>query len=641
MKNHLRVWLGAGVALLILALFAAIFITYAQPMKDEVFDLSPIVELSEVEVADTCDELGWTVYVQEGEQVTPLVHDGLGCFDGLPELGQTFYFSRVMQEKTDAPTIQLSTANRNFSVFLDGVLIYTDCPEQDNRIGYLTLPMREWDRKENVTVSLPEDYVGRTLTIAQSTPAYAETPRMATRVIPASVTLYCSYAYESALIAESFTTAVIGAISYALGLLLLIAFVRQLFLGHVDAGLFFLALTVFFAMAERMYATSFYLNYFGIPVFLSTETLYQILMIGTLLIFFATRASRIRPLAWTVVGVYVLSSSAFILVGNLYPDYTSPVVMFLWKLHDVIGSVCLAAMLLMSWLVWRKSSAFHRVFAPFSGGVIALWAVVNLMLPSRMQFLQQLATAFSNMILLDLCYTITAPLVAVSLLITLWQTIRQEISRYTEKKLILEMSRMAEQRYENLRKHNEEVMALRHDMNRHFTLLRQMTMEEKPAQYLDDLIGQNKKIRPVIQSGNEMIDIILSSRLSNAVDAGLQVEIVCAHSPETLPLRDADLCSLTMNLIDNAIEAARKSGAAQPFLRLDLHVKNNFFVFVCENSTAQTALPAEKEETVPKHGLGLKIVRQIAEHYDALLQTECTTVTYKVSLAIPLAHVSR
>lgn len=192
MKKRVRHYLAGFAALALALFFAMIFIRYAQPMDNEIYDLSTVIALNEAEMVDTCAELGWSVYTQAGDVVTPLTYDGLGCFEGLAELGQTFYFSRVMQEALDAPTIQLGTANRNFSVFLDGVLIYTDCPEQDNRIGYLTLPMREWDRKENVTVSLPEDYVGKTLTIAQSTPLYAETPRMATRAIPTSVKLYCA-----------------------------------------------------------------------------------------------------------------------------------------------------------------------------------------------------------------------------------------------------------------------------------------------------------------------------------------------------------------------------------------------------------------------------------------------------------------
>lgn len=49
------------------------------------------------------------------------------------------------------------------------MLIYTDCPELDNRIGYLQLPYLDYDREDPLLVTLPLDYAGKTLTIAQST----------------------------------------------------------------------------------------------------------------------------------------------------------------------------------------------------------------------------------------------------------------------------------------------------------------------------------------------------------------------------------------------------------------------------------------------------------------------------------------
>lgn len=641
MKSKLFLWVGIAVVLVLCGVFIFIFFTYSQPLEDDVYNLSLTRAVSEIEVLDTSESLGWTIYTQDGDNVTRLQYDGFGCFDGLAELGQTFYFSRVMQEELDAPTIQLGTANRNFSIFLNGVLIYTDCPEQDNRIGYLTLPMREFDRKEDVTVSLPEDYVGKTLTIAQSTPTYAETPRMSTRVAPARVKLYCSYAFESELIAESFQTAIIGIAGYVLGVIILAIFLRKLSLGQFDWGLLFLALTFFLSMASRLYATSFYLMYFGIPSFLSTSIWYQLPLISSMLIFLASRVKRVRWLPWLLVGVYSLCIIVFILFARQFHATETLFGAILWKTYEAVGCIVVLIFLLASWLLWRRDHAFFRYFAPLVTLLIAAYCIIMLVLPGRAAFIQQIMNSILSFSLRSTANQIVGVMMGVSLLIICAQAIREEIARHTEKLLLLEVSRMSQQRYDNLRLHNEEVMTLRHDMNRHFTLLRQMTTDEKTAQYLDELIGQNNKIRPVIQSGNEMIDIILSSRLSIAIDAGLQTEIVRAKAPETLPLSDADLCSLTMNLIDNAIEAALKSGAKHPWLKLDLHVKNNFFVFTCENSTNASDIPEEKEETVPKHGLGLKIVRQIAERYDALLQAEFTEETYKVSLALPLAHPSR
>ncbi len=638
MKPKFHLWLGISLSVLLCGIFLYVLIIYSQPMENETYDLSVVKELNEVESVDTCEELGWAVYIQTGETVTPLAFDGLGCFEGLPELGQTFYFSRVMQEELDAPTIQLNASNRNFSLFLDGVLIYTDCPEQDNRIGYLTLPMREWERKENVAVSLPEGYLGKTLTIAQSTPLYVDAPRMATRVIPAGVTLYCAYAYESALIAESFTTACTGAACYLFGLLLIALFIRRLFLGEFDWGMLFLALAVFLSMNVQIYNTSYSLQYFGIPVLISRAMLCQLAMIGVTLAFLSTQAPRLRAVCWGMAAIYAAASVLFILLGRSHPIGSNLFSLFVWHAYEVAGGLFIPIMLILSWFFRRKSD-FFRYFAPLSLVGVLLYMGIQLLLPSRIEFITSLAQALKGKGLHRLSYHISVIMMLVSLAIVEVQALRREINLRTERRLMLEMSVMTQHRYQNLLRHNEEIMMLRHDMNRHFQILRQITADEKTAAYLDDLLGKNEKIRPFIQSGNDLLDTILCGRLSPAMDEGIRVELVRTDAPDTLPMTDADLCSLIMNLMDNAIAAART--APNPMIKLDLHQKSGFFVFVCENSMSPAHAPAEKEKAVPKHGLGLKIVRQIAERYGLLLTMEEGEGSHKVSIAISLPQFSK
>ena len=88
-----------------------------------------------------------------------------------------------------------------------------------------------------------------------------------------------------------------------------------------------------------------------------------------------------------------------------------------------------------------------------------------------------------------------------------------------------------------------------------------------------------------------------------------------------------------MNLIDNAVGGVLDSGAQQPYIKLDMHVKNGFFVFRLENS----ARNLEKAKTpAPGHGLGLKIIRQIVERSYGLLEMEQDVDCYRVTLALPL-----
>ena len=78
----------------------------------------------------------------------------------------------------------------------------------------------------------------------------------------------------------------------------------------------------------------------------------------------------------------------------------------------------------------------------------------------------------------------------------------------------------------------------------------------------------------------------MNGKLGAAIDAGIEVEISKADAPGKLPLRDADLCSLIMNIIDNAISAALDT--PKPFIHLNFYESDYIFTFLCENSTDMT-----------------------------------------------------
>ena len=82
----------------------------------------------------------------------------------------------------------------------------------------------------------------------------------------------------------------------------------------------------------------------------------------------------------------------------------------------------------------------------------------------------------------------------------------------------------------------------------------------------------------------------------------------------------------------DAIAAASGCDSAQRRIRLDLRVKDGFFVFACENSRC----PAVDADRAHGRGLGRKIVKAIVERYDCLMDTEQTEEMYKVTIAMPI-----
>ena len=631
MNEKLHKSLSAILSLVICIVFGIILTIYINPMEDISLNLSMMLEDGAVSDKEHFDYKGWTVYVQDGEAVTELEPDGTGGFSGI-ELGQTFYYSRVMEESLGSPTLRLNPINRKFSVWLDDVLLYTDCPELDNRIGYLTLPMAEWDRSDPIIISLPTDYQGKTLTIAQSFPNYTESNFV--KAYPATVMLYCGYAYESALISESFGTAILAAVTFAIGLILLILFVRS-----GDWGLLFLALVAFCGMTSQLTEASFFYKYWGtndnslVPVI-------RLLSTGALLTFLALRSGKYRKLLWGILSAYALAMAVQIVCYMRYDQFSvaNPVIdIFAYRLPYWVAFAGLVCVLLLGTLFWRKEKGFYRLFTPLAICATLLYWMALIFFIEKEQVALQIVLNLQSGQITYIYQRILLPVTVATLLTALVEALQKEIDLHTEKRLLKDKQELVLENYENMRRQHEEVMMLRHDMAKHFQVLREMSGEEPVKSYLGELTGQNQKIRPVIQTGNEMLDIILGSKLSAAADAGVKIEIMKAEAPKELPLSDADLCSLVMNIMDNAVNAATGTGIADPYIRINIHTKGNYLAFLCENSANMNFIAEEsKKETAPKHGLGLKIIQGIVKRYEGMLDTKYGENSYNVRVAIPL-----
>lgn len=154
--RYLKILIPVAAAALLCGLFVPVLLTYTHPLKNDIYDLSvSSVKEGTEQVESKEDANGWTAFLMEGEEKTSLFYDGIEGFTGIERPGQTFYYSRVMDQEVDDPTLRIGVVNRNVSIFLDGQLLYTDCPDEDNRIGYLTLPMKEWDEESPLVVALP------------------------------------------------------------------------------------------------------------------------------------------------------------------------------------------------------------------------------------------------------------------------------------------------------------------------------------------------------------------------------------------------------------------------------------------------------------------------------------------------------
>ena len=611
---------------------------YASPMEDASYNLSLLPEDGQ----EWEGSKGWSVYTVESGQTTMLISDEHGGYSGLSYPGQTFYFSRKLDEKLDSPTLRIGAANRTVSVFLDHTLIYTDCPElTDNRIGSLKLPMLDYDRSDPVIVSLPLDYLNHTLTIAQSSPEFSEKQGDSDTVYPCDVTLYCGYSYESSLISSSVQTMIPAVLLFALQLILLAAFLWNATLGKFLPALPVFACTIQLQMIGVLIHAPFFHQYLGTFSF-DLHSLVQYVSAGMLLVFLALYAGRLRPV-FLISSVILFLSALFscaVEAGAVLP-YPNQSRFFV----ELPQSICFFALILAvicSMILWYKGSSFFRHFSMIF--LLIVSGYIGFVL-----FSIPLIPDYASGVLSRIVSDVTLKLPTFSLRVirsfclcsgycaVLMELISQEIHRRTEIAILSEKNRLSVESFENLRLQSDEIMMMHHDMNRHYLMLRSLaeTSPENLSSYLDELIEQTRKIRPVAESGNQTLDIILNGKLAAAAEKGITTEILRCQAPEQLPLHDTELCCLFMNILDNAIRAASDSTLKHPRIRLDIHCKEDHFVFSCENSVSLSR--KGKKSPIPGHGYGLKIIHQIMKRWGDMVSIEETGTSYKISVVIPLS----
>lgn len=611
---------------------------YTRPMEDASYDLSLLPEDGQ----EWEGNKGWTVYTDEEGNVTELSPDGAGGYLGVDHPGQTFYYSRTLTEELDSPTLQIGSVNQTFSIFIGDTLIYTDFPEQENRIGYLELTNLEWDRLETISVSLPPDYLGQTLTIAQSSPVYSEVQNDVFTVWPCNVKLYCGYAYESGLIASASQTMLPVAFLFALELLLLATFIRNATAGSISLQLPVLALAILFQIGSILSKADFTAKYIGTPS-IDLVWLCFYVSVGILLLFLALRAKQLRglylactALQWCVTLLYIaVQTTKFVAYGDLY--------VFFIYLPQYVGFFVLLAALIGAFWLCKKGYRFFRHLAQTSlilTGAYVLFLITSVPLSS-----DYASSVFSRLggeltgnapnLSLRLIWNLVLVSSLAAIVLELFE---QEAERRTELAVLSARNELALESYENLRQQSQEVMMIRHDTMKHYSLLRTMAKDtpERIESYLDELIGQVEAVRPVVSSKNQTLNILLNGKLNAAAEKGISTEIVRADAPEQLPLTDSELCCLIANILDNAISAASAPGTSEPYIKLDFHCKDQHFVFTCENSKLASDSTKKKTPT-PEQGYGLKIMRQIMSRFgEHTLSIEESDTIYQVTVILPL-----
>lgn len=179
-----------------------------------------------------------------------------------------------------------------------------------------------------------------------------------------------------------------------------------------------------------------------------------------------------------------------------------------------------------------------------------------------------------------------------------------------------------------------QTRSFRHDIKSHLIVMDGLIQKGKLNEahtYLKNLENTVTLFSFPCQSGNTVIDILLSSKLSLAYQNGIRVDCTIKIPPSFF-VNDMDLCIVFSNAVDNAIKASNYITALEKYISISGKQQGSFFMVEFENSHSPKSLYKKG------NGLGIVNIKAIAEKYEGAVQIEQSSSFFRLNI---LFHIPR
>lgn len=207
---------------------------------------------------------------------------------------------------------------------------------------------------------------------------------------------------------------------------------------------------------------------------------------------------------------------------------------------------------------------------------------------------------------------------------------KQEQDRQRMEMLRSENKLMAEN-YKTLHSTQQEYARKLHDFKHHVMTIHKLISDEKAEsalEYTDSLLQTSYQQAAQCHSGNDIVDAIINSKLSEAKAKGIQFTFMAnLHIP--IQIDPVDLCGVLANQLENAFEACMQiSDSAKRIVHAEIKQVKSFVILRVENTVISDPfennpdLHSTKPDSSVSHGYGLLNIRSIAQKYEGTLRTE-------------------
>lgn len=221
--------------------------------------------------------------------------------------------------------------------------------------------------------------------------------------------------------------------------------------------------------------------------------------------------------------------------------------------------------------------------------------------------------------------------------------IKYILTRLVDKRLSNYQNDLISKQYNEVENIYKQMRGWKHDYHNHIQVMKaylELERYEDMDKYLDELAKDLTDIDTIMKTGNIMVDSILNSKLSLAINRDININAK-AKVPKDLQVIDIDLCVIIGNLMDNAMEAALKlKDPKDRFIRVYIREMKGQLYISITNSVGGEVKKINVEYISTKlglnHGFGLKRIDKIVNKYNGFVNRQNEEGVFATEITLPL-----
>ena len=202
------------------------------------------------------------------------------------------------------------------------------------------------------------------------------------------------------------------------------------------------------------------------------------------------------------------------------------------------------------------------------------------------------------------------------------------VERLRHQEVVITRMELEEKRYEQIDAVNQEYAAFIHDIRHYMHTIGELAAESKDKEIINILSELQIRVSETeteMYCVNHLLNTILNEKKKSADENGIRMKITIEPEFVMEQIENIDLIAIMDNLLDNAIEAAKK--CEQGYIKMYLYAKNNAHFSVIKivnnyigeiNVQNERILTSKNDKT--KHGFGIQNVQTTVEKYNGYLR---------------------